>query len=101
MKFHLNTVLSSSIKEHLIHANVAETREIMFSTRISLLPILGVICLCSATRQKILTNHGNNPLNTEFSKIVNQTLDMWHVPGVSIGVVDGDDMWAEVSETLS
>lgn len=38
-----------------------------------------------------------SPLNTVFEKLVHSTLQKWHVPGVAIGVVDGDHTWAEVS----
>jgi hypothetical protein len=61
------------------------------------LPIFGFLALSSAAEQKILSNNGDNPLDTKFSKMVNETLNMFHVPGISIAVVDGDDMWAEVS----
>lgn len=76
----------------------------MFCAFTSLLPILGLVCPSSsaaAAEQKTLNKHGNNPLHGEFTRIVNQTLDIWHVPGMSIGVVDGDDMWAEVSDLLN
>ncbi|KAJ5826326.1 penicillin-binding protein [Penicillium riverlandense] len=35
------------------------------------------------------------PLNKEFEKLVHETLARWHVPGVSIAVVDGEKSWAE------
>lgn len=31
-----------------------------------------------------------------FRNLVQQTLSRWHVPGMSIAVVDGDQIWAEV-----
>jgi hypothetical protein len=60
---------------------------------------LGILTVSSATRQGVLKSNGNgnNPFNAEFSKIVNDTLEALHVPGVSVAVVDGDEMWAEVS----
>jgi hypothetical protein len=60
---------------------------------------LGILAVSSATRQSILNSNGNgnNPFNAEFSKIASDTLEALHVPGVSVAVVDGDEMWAEVS----
>lgn len=37
-----------------------------------------------------------SPLNASFEKSVYSALQKWHVPGVAIGVVDGDQTWAEV-----
>ena len=37
-----------------------------------------------------------NPLTKEFSKFVKETLQEWKIPGVSIGVVDGDQVFTEV-----
>jgi hypothetical protein len=38
----------------------------------------------------------SNPLNEEFNNLVKDTMHMWHVPGLSIGVVDGDSVFVEV-----
>lgn len=42
---------------------------------------------------KVLTNPLNNK---EFEDLVDFSLEQWNVPGLSIAVVDGDDIWAEV-----
>lgn len=36
-----------------------------------------------------------SPLNEDFEKLVSETLEKWHIQGVSVAVVDGDDTWAE------
>ncbi|CAK7205696.1 hypothetical protein SEUCBS139899_008475 [Sporothrix eucalyptigena] len=36
-----------------------------------------------------------SPLNAEFQKLVQETLDKWHIQGVAVAVVDGDETWAE------
>ncbi|CAK7200115.1 hypothetical protein SEUCBS139899_002805 [Sporothrix eucalyptigena] len=36
-----------------------------------------------------------SPLNAEFEKLVRETLDKWHIQGVAVAVVDGDQTWAE------
>ncbi|KAJ5671237.1 hypothetical protein N7507_000364 [Penicillium longicatenatum] len=36
-----------------------------------------------------------SPLNEEFAKLVHSTLEKWHIQGVSIAVIDGDETWAE------
>ncbi|RYP75863.1 hypothetical protein DL771_002127 [Monosporascus sp. 5C6A] len=46
------------------------------------------------TSQKVLKGKAN-PLDERFEKIVGKSLEEWHVPGLSIAVIDGDDTWAE------
>ncbi|CAK7236215.1 hypothetical protein SBRCBS47491_009561 [Sporothrix bragantina] len=36
-----------------------------------------------------------SPLNADFAKLVRETLDKWHIQGVAVAVVDGDETWAE------
>lgn len=36
-----------------------------------------------------------NPLGEDFRKFVEEALEEWHVPGLSVAVVDGDESWAE------
>jgi len=38
----------------------------------------------------------DGPLDERFAKLVKETLELWHLPGISIAVVDGDKTWAEV-----
>lgn len=46
--------------------------------------------------QKVLKGKAN-PLDKSFKVFVDKALEEWHVPGVSVAVVDGDETWAEVS----
>lgn len=39
-------------------------------------------------------------LDERFEKLVQETLNRWHVPGVSVAVVDGDNTWAKVSSII-
>lgn len=39
---------------------------------------------------------GKGPLTEEFGTFVEGLLAEWHVPGLAIGVVDGNDTWTEV-----
>lgn len=39
----------------------------------------------------------SSPLNADFEKLVYEILDKWHIQGVAVAVVDGDETWAEVS----
>ena len=41
-----------------------------------------------------------NPFNGEFAKFAEETIKGWKVPGLSIAVVDDQDIFAEVSATL-
>ncbi|EXJ77110.1 hypothetical protein A1O3_10268 [Capronia epimyces CBS 606.96] len=36
-----------------------------------------------------------SPLDEDFAKLVQSTLDKWHIEGVAVAVVDGDDTWSE------
>lgn len=36
------------------------------------------------------------PLNEKFDELVKETLELWHVPGVSVAVVYGEDTYARV-----
>lgn len=38
----------------------------------------------------------SSPFTDAYKKRVEDLLEEWHVPGVAIGVVDGDDVWTEV-----
>ncbi|ROW03036.1 hypothetical protein VMCG_05697 [Cytospora schulzeri] len=38
---------------------------------------------------------GKSPFTDEFAKHVDELLERWHVPGMAIGVVDGNDIWTE------
>jgi hypothetical protein len=37
-----------------------------------------------------------SPFTKEYEKHVEKLLEEWHVPGVAIGIVDGDNIWTEV-----
>ena len=41
----------------------------------------------------------NDPLDTEFDNLVNDTIANWHVPGLSIAVVSGEEVFAKVCNT--
>lgn len=55
----------------------------------------------AANAQKPITSQepaaSGNPLTSEFAEFVLQTLDEYKVPGVAVAVVDGDEIYAEVS----
>jgi CubicO group peptidase (beta-lactamase class C family) len=42
-------------------------------------------------------NSENGPLDKKFERLVKEILDTWHVPGVSVAVVDGENTYARVS----
>jgi hypothetical protein len=69
----------------------------MFSNFSALLPLLQHITLSFASSQQVLKNDNTGPFTSEFGQLVNETLNLFHVPGISIAVVDGDKVWAEVS----
>lgn len=67
---------------------------------LSLSLLLLFVRLSWATHQTVLKDHGVGPFREKFAQLVNETLDMWHVPGLTIAVVDGENVWAEVSVNL-
>jgi hypothetical protein len=63
--------------------------------------LLSLIALSLASAQKPLQDLRNtNPLNDDFAKLAKKQLEKWHVPGIAISVVDGDETWAEVTISL-
>lgn len=73
----------------------------MFVQLLPSLCLLQYLPASLALEQKVL-NHGakSNPLDAKMAELVKDSLEEWHVPGISIGVVDGDDSWAEVRYLL-
>lgn len=54
-----------------------------------------------AATQQPLTRGPTTPFDKVFARLVSKTLERWHVPGIAIAVVDGNDTWAEVRVTYS
>ncbi|KAK7752219.1 hypothetical protein SLS62_005753 [Diatrype stigma] len=48
----------------------------------------------SEAGQKVLKGD-DNPLDQSFGEFVEKELEKWHLPGLSVAVVDGDETWAE------
>ena len=71
--------------------------KMLFTNYSSFLPLLQFLPFSSAAEQKLLKNGKSSPFDKKFEKLVYETLELWHVPGVAIGVVDGDLEWSEVS----
>ena len=38
----------------------------------------------------------SNPFTAEITQFINDTLKDWHVPGLSIAVIDGENVYTEV-----
>ena len=69
----------------------------MVSNFSALFALLHVVSLSFAAQQQVLGIEETGPFTTKFAQLANETLELFHVPGVSIAVVDGDSVWAEVS----
>lgn len=54
------------------------------------------VAAASDPTQKTLLG-SSSPFDEEFNAYVHGLLDKWHVPGVAVAVVDGDDIWSEVN----
>lgn len=48
------------------------------------------------TLQIPLKQSGASPLDGNFNDLVKRTMSYWHVPGISIAVVDGNDIYSQV-----
>lgn len=70
--------------------------EMLLAFSISLISGLQLVSALEA--QEPLRGNSAGPLNAKFRSLVNESLQSWHVPGLSIAVIDGDDVWAEVSK---
>lgn len=64
---------------------------------------LAAVCVSATAQQKPLldrpgVNSGSsNPFTDEFADFAKKTINRWKVPGLSIAVIDGEDVYAEVS----
>lgn len=66
---------------------------------------LSALCATAArgeSQRPILDDDENrsvrgSPFTNEYAEHVGELLEKWHVPGVAVGIVDGDDIWTEVS----
>jgi len=63
-----------------------------FTAQLTLLQLVSI----AFAAQKVLKNGPVGPLDAKFAQLVNETLHLWHVPGLAIAVIDGDDVQAEV-----
>ena len=73
----------------------------MLSNYSSLYSLLPLLSFSSASQQHILNSDDPGPFTSKFGQLANETLELFHVPGVAVAVVDGDNMWAEVGCPLA
>lgn len=68
---------------------------------------LGALCATAARgeSQRPISDDDKSvrgsPFTKEYEKHVGELLERWHVPGVAVGIVDGDDIWTEVGRDYS
>jgi hypothetical protein len=72
-----------------------------FSISSWLIPLMMLVPAGTPVEQKPLKDERASPLNADFEKLVYETLDLWRVPGVAIGVVDADLEWSQVRIEIS
>jgi hypothetical protein len=48
-----------------------------------------------------VSNNEDGPLGKKFENLATETLGLWHVPGVSVAVVDGEETYAQASSLQS
>lgn len=49
-----------------------------------------------STQQIPLQETNRSPFTPEFNEQVNHLLDRWHVPGLSVAIVDGNETFSKV-----
>jgi len=47
-------------------------------------------------RNLTMVSKEDNPLNSDFATLVEETLTHWHVPGVAVAVLDGPSTYTKV-----
>lgn len=72
----------------------------MFSNFTALSALLHFSPFTASAQQHVIQDKPTSPFDAKFAKLAKETLDLWHVPGVSIAVVDGTETWAEVSSLI-
>ena len=64
-----------------------------------------LLYLCSLTyfplialgaQQVPLADPPSSPFTASFDKLVSESLDRWHTPGLAIAVLDGEDTFSKV-----
>jgi hypothetical protein len=55
-----------------------------------------VVSLALGRKSQRPLKHTKDPFDENFAQLVDFSLKQWHVPGLSIAVVDGHEIWAEV-----
>ncbi|KAK6850794.1 hypothetical protein PG987_000428 [Apiospora arundinis] len=50
--------------------------------------------VASASQKVLADKHDENPLDDAFERLALKTLDEFHVPGLAIAIVDGENTWA-------
>jgi hypothetical protein len=53
-----------------------------------------------ASQKSLNSGHSDspgNPLTKDFGRYAHEMLDVYHVPGIAIGVVNGEEIYTEVS----
>lgn len=68
------------------------------SWRIAVTIVIGLSGSVIANAEKPLAESSvkKNPFDDAFAEFANKTLDKWKVPGLSIAVIDDEDVYAEV-----
>jgi hypothetical protein len=62
----------------------------MFSSLTALRALLLLRPVSLTSPQHVLNSDDTGPFTSKFGELVHETLELFHVPGVSIAVVDGD-----------
>lgn len=72
------------------------SRHILKSIMFSLCLYIFLLRSVSATNHTPIGEQGSSPLTDDFNNFVLQTLDHWHVPGLAIAVVNGNETFSKV-----
>lgn len=81
--------------------------------QVNTLAILGLLCrfVAAASHEPVsqrplngaaplLTVTSETPFDDDFAGFVDEALEYWHVPGIAIGVIDGNHTFTKVCKML-
>jgi hypothetical protein len=72
-------------------------------TRLSQIPLVPASVSAPSQKQAASPISGalsSSPFSPAFEELINQSLHHYHVPGLAIAIVDGDDTFSRVSSRL-
>lgn len=68
----------------------------MAATSVKLLLLTGLCCVDARSQQPLAHAASQNPFNDDLADAVGNVMDRWKIAGMSVAVVDGDNVYSQV-----